>query len=257
MVAKIFCFTGTGNSLMIAKAIALGLEYAEVIRITRHTRFDVLENLTQVGLIFPIYYGGLPSLVLDFLPNLKIAKGIYIFAVTTYAGGPGKALPQLHAELGQIDLRLSSGFNLYMPQNFIMTNKVPNEEEVNGILAEACSKIPSIVDAIKNKYANLPDYDSSTYSGQSDRYKRFLIEVNGYDTRFWCDESCTECEICVRVCPTQNIILKDGQLLWLGRCEQCLACLNWCPMHAIQHGTRTSEKGRYTNPRITLEEMKV
>jgi formate hydrogenlyase subunit 6/NADH:ubiquinone oxidoreductase subunit I len=42
---------------------------------------------------------------------------------------------------------------------------------------------------------------------------------------------------------------------WLHRCEQCLACLQWCPQEAIQHGEKTAKYRRYHHPEVTLKDM--
>ena len=243
--------------MMIARTIASELDDTEIVRITDTTQINVDDECTRVGLVFPVYYGGLPSLVQKFIPNLNSFKDIYVFAVTTHAGGPGRALSQLRDELQQIGLDLSSGYNLRMPQNYIMAYDIQDENLVNTIITKARDGIPEIVDIVRSKQIRRPDAESPPYSGQSERYHKFIAKVKDTDTYLWCDESCTECGACVRVCPVQNIVLDDGQPRWLHNCEQCLACLNWCPEEAIQYGERTSEKGRYTNPQVTIEELEL
>ena len=252
---KIFYFTGTGNSLLIAKAIASELKDAEIVRITQNKETILEGDCTGVGLIFPVYYGGLPSLVQKFLPTLKVYKDSYVFGVATYAGGLGRALSQLRAELQEIGLDLSSGFRLRMPQNYIMAYDVPDDDKVAMILARAQEEIPTIVDVISSKQIHRPVSDFPEYSSQSERYNRFIAKVKDTDTRFWCDDNCTECGICVRICPVQNIVLDNGRPRWLHKCEMCLGCLNWCPEESIQYGEDTSEKGRYTNPHVSRSEI--
>lgn len=249
-----FCFTGTGNSWMIAKKLASELKDSEIVRITQDCDFVVEDDTTRLGLIFPVYYGGLPALVRNFLPSLQPYKDCYFFAVTTHAGNPGRALAQLRAELQQVGLQLSSGFNLRMPQNYIMSYNVPDKVQVNSILARALDITPPIIDVIRSKRTRLPETNFPPYSGQSKRYQNFIAKVKDSDTRFWCDEGCIECEVCVRVCPVQNIVIVNGTPQWFHNCEQCLACLNWCPVRAIQYGEWTSEKGRYTNPQVTIDD---
>jgi formate hydrogenlyase subunit 6/NADH:ubiquinone oxidoreductase subunit I len=42
---------------------------------------------------------------------------------------------------------------------------------------------------------------------------------------------------------------------WLHRCEQCLACLQWCPQEAIQYGKKTVKYPRYHHPEVILKDM--
>jgi MinD superfamily P-loop ATPase len=50
--------------------------------------------------------------------------------------------------------------------------------------------------------------------------------------------------------------MVDGRPTWHHRCEQCFACLQWCPEEAIQFGTETAGKDRYHHPDVTLADMR-
>lgn len=75
------------------------------------------------------------------------------------------------------------------------------------------------------------------------------------DKPFFADAKCTSCGICEKICPAQNIKLVSGKPVWQHRCEQCFACIQWCPDEAIQYGKGTAKKKRYHHPEITLKEM--
>jgi ferredoxin len=257
MSTRIYYFSGTGNSLMIARAIATELGDTEIIRISDTIKECASDSCTRVGLVFPVYYGGLPLIVQKFLPSLEAFRDRYIFAVANDAGSSGRAILQLRAELQQIGLYISSGFRLIMPQNFTIGYDAPNEGEIAATLNKALSKIPEIIDLVKGMKIRTSTADSSAYSGQSRRYQYFIAGVNDSDTEFWCEESCTQCEACVRVCPVHNIVMKDGRPSWLHKCEQCLACVNWCPVEAIQHGRDSLGRGRYTNPKVTIDDFEL
>jgi Fe-S-cluster-containing hydrogenase component 2 len=59
----------------------------------------------------------------------------------------------------------------------------------------------------------------------------------------------------VKVCPVENIELVDKKPVWQQHCEQCFACLQWCPHNAIQFSSKTSGKQRYHHPDVKVEEM--
>ena len=42
---------------------------------------------------------------------------------------------------------------------------------------------------------------------------------------------------------------------WYHRCEQCFACLQWCPSKAIEFGPGMEGKKRYHHPDITVRDM--
>ncbi|NHI89423.1 MAG: 4Fe-4S ferredoxin [Candidatus Thorarchaeota archaeon] len=252
---RIFYFTGTGNSLMVAKAITDALGDADVIPIAHAHSNDYDEPHEILGIVFPVYWGGLPLKVLEFIRSLKGHSASYIFAVVTHAGEPEFALAQLRAELQKIGLDLSAGFPLRMPSNYIIDYDAPSESGIQRILCNAANAIEEIVVTLRNRTIHLPSSQLSSYSWPSRSYKQFIERVNGSDEKFWVDENCTECETCVRICPVQNIRMKEGRPEWLHGCQQCLACINWCPESAIQFGSGTESRGRYTNPSVTMEDM--
>ena len=70
MKTTIYYFSGTGNSLKIARDIAEKLEECELIPIAKVWQQDQLASTSKnVGFIFPLYYFGLPKIVYDFIMN--------------------------------------------------------------------------------------------------------------------------------------------------------------------------------------------
>jgi MinD superfamily P-loop ATPase len=68
-------------------------------------------------------------------------------------------------------------------------------------------------------------------------------------------ESCNGCELCRKVCQVDNIRIEDGRPVWQHHCEQCLACIQWCPQEAIQVGTKTIGRTRYHHPEIKATDL--
>jgi MinD superfamily P-loop ATPase len=87
------------------------------------------------------------------------------------------------------------------------------------------------------------------------RLKKFRDKVYASDKSFYANEDCTNCGICESVCPVNNIVLTEGLPQWQHKCQQCLACINFCPENAIQFGTKSLETGRYHHPEITVQEI--
>ncbi len=75
------------------------------------------------------------------------------------------------------------------------------------------------------------------------------------DREFWVDEKCNGCAICEKACPVSNIVMAAEKPTWLHQCEQCLACIQWCPKEAIQYGKKTPNYERYHHPEITLKDI--
>jgi ferredoxin len=80
-------------------------------------------------------------------------------------------------------------------------------------------------------------------------------KIPGMDKGFLADDTCSGCGICARACPAGNIVMQSGRPVWQHRCQQCMACLQWCPKEAIQYGSKTRGRKRYHHPAIGLDDM--
>lgn len=72
---------------------------------------------------------------------------------------------------------------------------------------------------------------------------------------FWCNKQCNGCGICSKVCPIKNIMMVEGRPMWQHHCEQCFACLQWCPKEAVQFRKGTAYGKRYHHPKVKLSDM--
>jgi flavodoxin len=93
MKKTIYYFSGTGNSLYVAKKIQEQLRDAELIQITskeQDRRPSIASDV--LGFVFPVYAWGPPKLVEEFIKTAQFNAPDYLFAVATNAGGPGNTL---------------------------------------------------------------------------------------------------------------------------------------------------------------------
>jgi MinD superfamily P-loop ATPase len=79
--------------------------------------------------------------------------------------------------------------------------------------------------------------------------------MRGEDKNFRVTDACNSCGTCEKVCPVGNIAITDKRPKWLHKCEQCFACLQWCPKEAIQCGKGAEGRKRYHNPYVKLSDL--
>ncbi len=258
MQTTIYYFTGTGNSLKIAKDLAQKLEECELIPIAKVWQTEDLESTSEkIGFIFPLYYSGLPKIVYDFIDKIDLSKSNYFFAVIT-SGGDIKEFPlqQLEKILKTKLKTLSAGFIIIMPNNYIIGFDIHSEESQKRFFGRAINQVEKISEIVKDKKQNLNQEIFVKNLSRSERFNQnFRNEVNESDKSFYADDSCSSCGICEHVCPVNNIKLVEGIPEWQHNCQQCLACINFCPEKSIQFGTETLKTGRYHHPEITLQEI--
>jgi ferredoxin len=256
MPVTIFYFSGTGNSLKVAKDLASALGGADLIPITKKKLEDLAGRTWSgtVGIVFPVYFAGLPHIVRRFAGNLRVEAGTYLFAVATFGGLSGLSFDMLAECLGRNGIRLSAAFGILMPGNYQVMYAPAGEatrEKRFREEAEAVAAIARTVAARGESAWKPAGMLSRLFFGFF--YNR--LRPADRDRHFRVTDRCTECGTCARVCPANNITIEEHRPRWHHRCEYCLACLQWCPVEAIQYDRKTDRRGRYHHPDIWVQEL--
>lgn len=271
MSADIYFFSGTGNTLVVARSLAAELDgrHFPLAAYADHGPFSSYAEV--VGIVYPVYYMGLPPIVRRFAENLKIPAGGYVFSLATYGGGIGDSAAELRGALESHGQKLDAAFGVHMPQNGFRKSW-ENHEKLHA--AWHTRKLPRIADAIRSREkgtafgAALGKALVSPLSGWfKGKIRTHLAEVTGLaedapldelfarsDVSFSVTADCTKCGICSRVCPVGNIRMTDAGPEWQHRCENCLACYHWCPQRAVR--TAIGQEGYfYRSPEVSVADM--
>jgi len=253
----IFYFSGTGNSLQVAKDMAVQLGDTDLISIPRLMNNNQIKVESEsIGIIFPVYMCGLPLIVDNFIKKLNINNSTYVFAVANFGGMPGNALKQVNDLIKTKGAELNAGFIINMPGNYIvMYGAISKEDQIKAFEKEKI-KVQQMVEIIKAKKNN--EYEKSKIV--IDRligpifYKK-INKIHTKDKLFLAKDNCNGCGVCEKVCSVNNIEIKNGKPNWNNNCEQCMACIQYCPQEAIEYDKKTIGRKRYRNPNITVQEM--
>ena len=92
----IFCYSGTGNCLDMAKNIAKSLGDTDIIMMRKYPAVTDVREAKRVGFIFPCYGGGLPGHVERYLHDIKVSPDAYTFAINQSAAYKGEGLKKLN-----------------------------------------------------------------------------------------------------------------------------------------------------------------
>lgn len=242
-------FTGTHNSLMVARMIAEAMSQRELgeCEIMPISQFNTKEKLEtdSLGIVCPVYWFGLPNIVRETVAKMNIKTGTYIYAVITMGSSAGNALPELSKLLEQKQNTLSYGACVKCPDNYTTMLGAQKVQKHKLILEEARKAIKEIAsDICEQKENQIPKFHKFTellFSSQRH-------SLAGQDKKFYVDETCNGCGLCEKKCPVQNIRMEGGKPLWQHHCEFCISCISYCPQNAIQFGRKTKGKPRYQNP---------
>jgi ferredoxin/flavodoxin len=260
MKTVIYYFTGTGNSLSVAKKIAAALKDCDLVPISllQKTNGNIVPEADRAGIVCPVYDAGVPRIVAEFAERLDLSRAGYTFAIVTMGGTGVSALHQLSTILGnEHGGKLDAAFSVKMPGNFPPVGRPPVAEKTDSILAAADKHLATIALTIDQGVAVPPGFSPVSSLMRCLLYPPFFRNVHGMDTSFSVEETCTSCGTCAKVCPVGNITMEKDRPVWQHRCELCCACLHFCPVEAIQLNTMrgTKGRGRYRHPDLKVSDM--
>lgn len=260
MSTDIFYFSGTGNSLHVAKKLGMLLPGP-----TRRTpvkdysgREEAVTLADTVILVFPVYFLSIPAIFASFIEKLEFkSRNPHIYGVATCNGVPGHSLFTLNRKLAGKGKMLTAGFAIPMPGNSVILRDFTNPPEIRRKRLEDSER----------KLNEIAVYIGENRSGNMDGNRRLKTYFQGLVTRtvakriyrtptkFRTSDRCSRCGICAGICPGNNIRMTEGGPKWGKHCEHCLACFHWCPNMAVELGRSTPGKLRYHHPDISANEM--
>jgi len=262
---EIAYFSGTGNSLAIARHIAARLGGNLVPAVQVADRSQEERPADTIGLVFPIYDFRAPRCIFDYLDTVADIETKYVFAICTHGtAAPGRSLRRVQAAMASRGGRLAGGFAVPMPHNGVGC----------GLFSD--SKRESLLGAWKKTAEEICEYVTRRDRGRVDSgsaalamlrpsmlrlvpvilpFLGALVTRGSKGLGLRASDACTACGVCARVCPAENIELQGEKPVWGDRCLMCFACLHWCPEHAISLGGLDVGMAQYHHPDVTLADM--
>ena len=269
---EMYYFTGTGNSLSVARMLATHLDGALIPIAALDDQDEILSEADVIGITFPTYYADVPAIVRRFARKLVARPDAHVFGVITYGGAFGAALHYLDGFLQLRGHGLNAGFGVHMPQNAFYKSW----ENRPRAFRRSVQRARAIATAVEKRqtgmnYTNrLLQTAITPFAKRFERSSiRFLEQAAGIaspsglalealiplvDQTYSATDACTGCSICQRVCPVGNITMENARPVWHQHCENCLACFNWCPTDALR-GSVSKKEYRYKHPELTMQDM--
>lgn len=247
----IYCYSGSGNCLDMAKNIARELGDTDIVMMRSFPAKTDATEAKRVGFIFPCYGGGLPGGVESYVKSIRIGIDAYKFAIIQYAGYKGCGL---HKVDSIVDLDYWNGMSnhcscIWLMPHYLTIPPLPLKASQKRS-EKTAKKFAADIKAMKRSDKKPPKgtvfaLESAMLSGQNaKRIKKFAA-----------DEKCVGCGQCAKVCPKGNIRLAGGKPVFGGNCIGCLSCVQYCPEEAINIGSITKRRARYHNANIKASDL--
>lgn len=246
----IFYFTGTGNSLYIAKQLD-----ENIVSIPQVIKNEELKfTADKIGVVCPIYGHEMPKMVKEFLAKAEFNTS-YFYIILTYGALHGGAAELAQSYLASIGKSADYINSIVMVDNFLPNFDMDQQRKINKKIDKNLAKIKENISARKRmvQKAGMQKFVHTMY----------MKMVNNQPETVWAvysvTDACIGCGICTKVCPAACVSVVDGKAKHeLTNCQACYACVHACPQKAIGFNLPMPEKNpnaRYRHEDISLEEI--
>ena len=278
MSTEIFYFSGTGNSLYVAKELQKLIPDTQLIPMVKQLPKEVIKTEAEVvGFVFPVHALTLPIPVRKFLKKIDLRSRQFVFAVATRLGLVFNDFKKVDRLLKKQRKRLDSHFLINMYSNDVKFEnyQTPTPQEIQKIESNVNEQLDAIANIILNRERSLEKDTDYLIGLPYNRFFNFFLErlvvfAHGFSeyiggvNYFYTDSRCNGCGICSRVCLSQKIKILDKTPVWDKKvlCYMCYACVNFCPKQAAQIKgipgvvkSYSQTNGRYPHPYATVKAL--
>jgi ferredoxin/flavodoxin len=245
MKALILYFSGTGNTEYVAKKISRILNELQVASEMHSIEEKYIINPNNLDMLIlgcPKYY---EYPVLDFIKYLKNTlphsnKTIPAMIYCTQAGPLITDFKKIERILKTKNYNLTVERSIPLANNFTILKMFPPTKD---------EKLEINLD---NLDKDLKPLLSNFMKGQLIKENpnivlRILCYLSAiiftpifahFAVKFSTSFSCTNCGLCVKKCPRQNITLHNNKIKFNNKCIFCMRCIHSCPVHAILYNNK-------------------
>lgn len=275
MSIKIYYFSGTGNSLFIARKLQSRLTNSEIIPILKALKSsDKIIKAEKVVFIFPIYAMTIPVPVRQFMSEYDFSEVKYCSAVATRLGlyfndfkridkliKPNKLKSHFIINMGNNDVKIK---DYECPSSQILKELENNAIKVLKEVENVINKNEFYRPEDSNYFLALPFGDSrdKIVEWLVPKLMTFSTYIGGVNY-FYTSKKCNGCGVCEKICLSEKISMIENKPLWSKStlCYMCYACINYCPQKAIEIdsipgvASYTLENDRYSHPYANIKDI--
>ncbi|MDR0497587.1 MAG: EFR1 family ferrodoxin [Treponema sp.] len=229
-------FSGTGNSKYIAELFSRSIE-AECHSIEEKIDFGQLITPEEIiGFCYPIYGSRVPRIMREFIQrNMEFFENKKVITLCTQLIFSGDGARVFTDMFPKNFIKVIYAEHFFMPNNVNNFFLLPltNERKIKKCIIKAEKKMQIVCRNIKNGIIRKRGFNSiSRILGLAQGVFMPKIEKKALGS-VRINDGCTQCSLCVSICPMNNFECLDGKIVNKRNCTFCYRCINKCPQKAI------------------------
>ncbi len=242
--------SGTGNTKhCIEKLIYLLDKNAQIVSIENKETANLILQHNFIVLAYPVQFSNVPFIVRDFIKiHSDIWKNKKIFCIATMGLFSGDGAGCSARLLKRYGAKIVGGLHLRMPDSVsdvkLLKKSINKNQEIINM---ADRKIEKCAEKIKcNKYPKDGLYFYDRIAGFICQRLWYYGKTKNYSDKLKISNDCTGCVLCTRLCPMENLTIKNNKAVAGKFCTMCYRCISLCPVQAITLlGNTVIEQYRY------------
>ena len=247
---KIFYYTGTGNSLYIAKQLS-----KDIYSIPKLINDDnlVFED-QEIGIVCPLYCHMPPVTVQEFLAKVTF-KAKYFFVIFTYGNRKCDAYEWMDQYLNSCNIKCDYLDSIKMVDNYLPSFDMNEQMKMDKQIDQQIQRVINNVKQQKLGYEKTTDEEKQHHLKIMQMFKESPELFDGSLIKV--GDNCIGCGTCQKVCPKGKYSIIDGKAYRKpGSCDNCQGCAQNCPTKTIIPGSGDKNpQARFRNEHISLQEI--
>ncbi len=250
----IIYFSGTGNTkycaLKLSSVLGDAMQQITVAHLTEPGSSRLKTTDKRVIWMFPTYSWGIPKQIARVMKkaHLDMPEDAQHWMVTTCGDDIGKTADQWRRIMRGRGCRVATAFSVQMPNTYTFMKgfDVDSKEVEQAKLEAAAPRLSNIANIIASGTKVADDVVEGKYAYLKTAIVYRLFNLFCMSPKpFMADDKCTNCGLCMRMCPMENIVPgANNKPYWRDVCMQCSRCYHICAKHAVQYGNATKDKGQ-------------
>lgn len=237
--------------------------YKTSCRIQIFSRYEIYyktisPEYEQIIYLAPSYYSHVPPFVITCMKDVVYTEKQRVCLICACGGNRGRAIEDMRATVRDSQKEVALEYMLWMPGSYILSYNAFPKWYQNMTFFFAERKVKRIAKDIKNRKEKRPLKKGLFYKEKNESaLQKSIASYNDICAQYTVADSCIGCGTCARVCPTNNISIKDKKPVFAEECNQCMACIQWCPKRAIDFENKAATRNLYHHKDVSLKDMMI